>query len=401
MRRSALLTTLILALSVAAPAAAADVLLPTEPMSEEDRAAIDAGIEAIAAEHPEIPAFYIGVWDPERGAYQQAYGLADVVNERPAATDDHFRIGSISKTFGAALILQLVDEGLLSLEDTVADADPALAERFPEVAEIAIRDLLGMTSGIPDYMNVPDAAVAALTQAPDTQWDPQELIGYGIGSGLQPVGTGGYSTTNYIILQEMAETITGKSIQELVTERLTDQLSMPGTALPYNEDTTLPEPLARGYMSPACVGELVDDGAEPVPDGTDTTDWNASYGQIGGGMHSTIADLGTWAASMSGSSLLSDELAEQRIEMHDAALGVFTYGMGIMQFVEGFGSQYGHEGEAIGWEGWAGHNPETGQTTVVFTNTCSDSTPLFEAVAVLDPDVQPLAELLKAAASGD
>ena len=50
-----------------------------------------------------------------------------------------------------------------------------------------------------------------------------------------------------------------------------------------------------------------------------------------------------------------------------------------MQFVEGLGGQYGHEGEAIGWEGWAGHDPETGQTTVVFTNTCSDSTALFEA----------------------
>ncbi len=385
--------------ATAAPVAAADVQLPTEPMSEDDRAAIDAGIEAIAAEHPEIPAFYIGVWDPERGAYQQAYGLADVANERPAAIDDHFRIGSISKTFGAALILQLVDEGLLSLDDTVADADPGLAERFPEVAEIPIRDLLGMTSGIPDYMNVPDATVAALAQAPDTQWDPQELIGYGIGSGsgLQPVGTGGYSTTNYIILQEIAETLTGQSIQELVQERLTDPLAMPGTALPYNEDTTLPEPRARGYMSPACIGELVADGAEPVPDGTDTTDWNASYGQIGGGMHSTLADLGTWAASMSGSSLLSEELAAQRIEMHDAGLGVFTYGLGIMQFVEGFGGQYGHEGEAIGWEGWAGHNPETGQTTVVFTNTCSDSTPLFEAVAVLDPDVQPLADAFASA----
>jgi len=374
MRRLALFTTLTLALSVAVPAAAADVQLPTEPMSEEDRAAIDAGIEAIATEHPEIPAFYIGVWDPERGAYQQAYGLADVADERAAAIDDHFRIGSISKTFGAALILQLVDEGLLSLDDTVADADPALVERFPDVADIPIRDLLGMTSGIPDYMNVPDAAVAALAQATDTQWDPQELISFGAGAGLQPVGTPGYSTTNYIILQEIAETLTGQPIQELVKERLIDPLGMPDTALPYNEDTTLPEPRARGYMSPACVGELVADGAEPVPDGTDTTDWNASYGQIGGGMHSTVADLGTWAASMSGSSLLSDELAAQRIEMHDADLGVFTYGLGR-----------------------AGHDPETGQTTVVFTNTCADSTALFEAVAVLDPSVQPLADAFASA----
>lgn len=143
-------------------------------------------------------------------------------------------------------------------------------------------------------------------------------------------------------------------------------------------------------MSPACNAELQRDGAEPVPDGTDLTDWNASYGQIGGSMHSNLADLGTWAASMSGSSTLSDELAAQRIEMHDAGLVVFPYGLGIMQA----GTQLGHEGEAIGWEGWAGHDPESGESYVVFTNTCADTGALFSALAVLDPGMQGLAELL-------
>jgi D-alanyl-D-alanine carboxypeptidase len=382
-------TAVMLALALAAPVAAADVQLPSEPMSAEDSAAIDAGIAAVMEQHPEIPAFYVGLWSPERGSYQQAYGLADVATGRAASLDDHFRIGSVSKTFGAAIILQLVDEGLLSLDDTVADADPDLAASFPEVADVPIRDLLGMTSGIPDYMNVKHAAVAALTQAPDTQWDPMDLIRFGIDAGLQPLGTPGYSTTNYVILQVIAESLTGKPIQELVTERLTEPLGMADTALPYNEDTTLPEPFARGYMSPACNKELVRDGAEPVADGLDLTDWNASYGQIGGGMHSTLADMGTWAASMSGSSTLSDELATERLELHDAGLQVFDYGLGIMRA----GTQLGHEGEAIGWEGWAGHDPESGETFVVFTTTCSDSGALFSALAVLDPGMQELADI--------
>lgn len=382
MRRPTFMTTLVLTFALAAPVAAADVQLPSEPMSEEDRAAIDAGIAAIMEEHPEVPAFYIGLWSPERGSYQQAYGLADVAAGRAASLDDHFRIGSVTKTFGGALILQLVDEGLLALDDTVAEVDPELAETFPEIAAISIRDLLGMTSGIPDYMNVKDAAVATHAQHPDTQWDPIDLIGFGVESGLQPVGTPGYSTTNYVILQKIAETLTGQPIQELVKERLADPLGMPGTALPYNEDTTLPEPFARGYLSTECVGELVKDGAEPVPDGTDTTDWNASYGQIGGGAHSTLADLGTWAASMSGSSLLSDELAAERIaDMHDADLVIFTYGLGILQLT----NQLGHEGEAIGWQGWVGHDPGRGESFVVFTNTCKDTGPMLKALAVLDP----------------
>ncbi len=391
MRTPALFTSTLLTLALAASAAAADVQLPSEPMSAEDSAAIDAGIAAVMEKHPEVPAFYVGLWSPERGSYQQAYGLADVAAGRAAGLDDHFRIGSVSKTFGAAIILQLVDEGLLSLDDTVAEADPELAEQFPDVADISIRDLLGMTSGIPDYMNVADATVAAVTRAPDTQWDPIDLIGYGVERGLAPVGTPGYSTTGYVILQEIAETLTGKTIQELVTERLTEPLGMPDTALPYNDDTTLPEPFARGYMSPACVAELVRDGAEPVPDDTDTTDWNASYGQIGGSMHSDLDDLAIWAASMSGSALLSDELAAERLEQHDAGLGgPLTYGLGIMQA----GTQFGHEGEAIGWEGWAGHDPETGETAVVFTNTCADSGALFSALAVLDPEFQTVADLI-------
>ena len=312
MRRLTPLLGAALVLALAAPVGAADVQLPTEPMSAEDTAAIDAGIASIMEAHPEVPAIYIGVWDPERGVYQQAYGLADVAGKRAAALDDHFRIGSISKTFMATVILQLIDEGKLALDDTVADVDPDLAERHPNLAGITIEQLLGMTSGIPDYMNVPDAAVAALIQAPRRpSGTADQLIGFGADGAVQPPGTGGYSTTNYIALQVIAETLTGKSIQDLIRERVTEPLGMTGTALPPNEDTTLPEPFARGYMSPACVDELVKDGAAPVPVGTDTTDWNASYGQSGGGMHSTIADLGIWAASMSGSALLSDELGRR------------------------------------------------------------------------------------------
>ena len=388
MRRLTPLFGAALILAFVAPVGAADVQLPTEPMSAEDMAAIDAGIASIMEAHPEVPAIYIGVWDPERGVYQKAYGLADVAGKRPAALEDHFRIGSISKTFMATVILQLIDEGKLALDDTVADVDPDLATRHPNLAGITIEQLLGMTSGIPDYMNVPDSAVAALTQAPDTVWEEDQLIGFGADGAVQPPGTGGYSTTNYIALQVIAETLTGKSIQDLIRERVTEPLGMTGTALPPNEDTTLPEPLARGYMSPACVEELVKDGAVPIPADTDTTDWSASYGQSGGGMHSTVADLGTWAASMSGSALLSEGLADARLEFHDAALGPMQYGLGLLQF----GNQVGHEGEAFGWEGWAGQDPETGLSAVVFTNTCADTEVVFKALGVLDPAFAPTAD---------
>ncbi len=61
--------------------------------------------------------------------------------------------------------------------------------------------------------------------------------------------------------------------------------------------------------------------------------------------------------------------------------GSALYGLGIMQLLD----EVGHEGEAIGWEDWAGRNPETGVSAVIFTNTCSDSGALFSALGVIDP----------------
>ena len=70
---------------------------------------------------------------------------------------------------------------------------------------------------------------------------------------------------------------------------------------------------------------------------------------------------------MSGNALLSDKLAAARLETQPMNV-VFECGLGIIKMF----NEYGHEGEAIGWEGWAGHDPDTGLSVVVFTNSCSD-----------------------------
>ena len=380
-RAARLVATATLALLLPASALAQTPDLPSGEFSDEDRAYVDQIAEAALSRGGDLNALYIGVWDPARGAYTAAYGMADAAVGRAASVVDHFRIGSISKTFTAAVILQLIDEGLLTLDQTVAEADPGLAERFPALAELTIEQLLRMQSGIPDYMNVPGAAVEELASDPARVFSADDLIGYGVAKDIQPAGTGGYSTTNYIALQEIAETVTGQSLAELIEQRLTGPLGMSDTALPPNEDTTLPDPATHGYINEACIAELEADGAFGVEAGTDTTDWNASYGQGGGGMHSTIEDLGVWAASLSGTSFLSDDLAAQRLETADVGLGPFEYGLGIIKL----GPSYGHEGEAIGWEAWAGHNPETGATVVIATNGCSVGEDLLLAAGGLDP----------------
>ena len=131
------------------------------------------------------------------------------------------------------------------------------------------------------------------SQDPTTVWTADQLIGSGIGRDVQPPGTGGYSTTNYIPLQEVAEELTGTSIQDLIAQRMTEPLGMTDGAAPERghhparaRRTRIPElGLHRGGQG----------RRRSVPEGQDPTDWNACYGQGGGGMQSTITDLGRWA----------------------------------------------------------------------------------------------------------
>jgi D-alanyl-D-alanine carboxypeptidase len=350
-----------------APAAggSTDGSMPDDPMSDEDVTAVDeASAEALTsfAAHG-ATALYVGVWDPETGAYIAAYG--DAASGGSAATvDDSFRIGSITKSATATVILQLVDEGALSLDDTVADVLPDLASEYPDIADITVQQLLSMTSGIADYVNVPDAVVAAVVEDPARVWEAEELISSGINGGVSGAGTPGYSTTNYIILQLMAEDLTGMSLADAIADRVAEPLGMEHFFLPQNDDTTLPDPAAAGYVAGLCLDEMDAVGASLDAD-TETTDWNASYGQGGGGITATISDLGIWAGSTVGTSTLSDELAATR-QTYAPVEATLDYGLGIIEN----GSWIGHTGEVLGWEAAAFRNPDTGVTVAFAANGC-------------------------------
>jgi D-alanyl-D-alanine carboxypeptidase len=343
-------------------------------MSAEDETAVNDAVETFM-DDLFGPAVHVGIWDPEKGFVVKAYGEAEV-GSTPSTADDTVRIGSITKTFTATVILSLVDEGKLALDDTIEDAAPELAAKYPEVADRTVEQLLGMTSGITDYLNVPDGLVKQITENPDTEWSADDLIAAGIAGGVAPAGTEGYSTTNYIILQEMAEEITGESLTDLIQSRVSEPLDLTGTELPSTGTEGMPDPFTHGYLNEDCVSEVVAAGGTATA-GTDTTEWNYSYGQGGGGMHSTIEDMGKFGASNLGSSLLSDELASQRLEPKaDVGLGR-EYGLGIFQI----GDWIGHSGEGLGWEALILHNPDTGVTMAFAVNSCAGGEANFRLIA--------------------
>jgi D-alanyl-D-alanine carboxypeptidase len=332
------------------------------PMSAEDAATVDALAQAsLAATMGQLPGMWIGVWDPAKGYYVQGYGQA-VVDGAPATVADHSRIGSVTKTFTAAAILEQVEAGKLELADTIKDALPDMAEEYPDLAAITVEQLISMRSGIPDYANT-GLITAQVVEDPYKVWTVDEIIAEVMNAGgLQPPGTGGYSTTNFLILGEMLEEVTGKAVEDVLTD-LAKRAGLSESALQEPAETKMPDPASHGYLNEPGVKSLARAGVTATAVG-DVSDWTVSWGQAGGGMYSTINDLQLWAASGLGNTLLPKSLGDQRIASAqpipegDYGLGIFDWGNGWM----------GHTGQLIGWEAICAYNKDTGAVFVAIDN---------------------------------
>ena len=362
-------------------AGSAGVEVPTAPMSDADAAVIDdASMEALAAGEGVIPGMWVGVWDPAKGVHLAAYGDA-VAEETPATAEDSGRIGSITKTFTATAVLQQVAAGTLSLDDTVADVLPDLAAELPDIADITVEQLLAMQSGIPEYefLVVPDVLAN-----PTEVVDLDEVIVETVEGGVEPEGTAGYSTTNYLILGNMLEELTGRPSEDVLNELAADA-GLTTTVLTVGDEIEMSDPSSDGYVNEIGVSYLAAQGINVEPLG-DVSSYNPNWGGVGGSMYSTLEDLGAWAATGFGNDFLPPELAAQRLEAAPLPEGI-DYGLGLIDFGNGW---YGHSGSILGWDSLAVHNPETGAVFVAYTNEYGASNAFVGPVLAAFPDLASL-----------
>lgn len=333
----------------------------TKSMSATDKADLQATADdVIAGWDGSIPGVWIGVWDPRKGWAIVSSGSAEV-GGAPATPADHSRIGSVTKTFVATEILRLVDAGKLKLSDTIGTLLPQVARNYPYVKDVTVASLLGMRSGIPDYTEVPGAMAYAYAH-PEKNWTASELIGLALRS-TNALGKPAYSNTNYILLGQIAKKVTGKSIFSLVNANLA-KLGMKQTRLPEPGSSNMPAPASHGYSYTMGQASL-DAAGVTVALGEEQKDDVTKWGQAAGSMYSTVADLGTWAASGLGTAQLSAALAKKRLDVKPINDGFITYGLGI----EDLGGDWiGHDGQAIGWESRVAYNTKTGAAVVVLVN---------------------------------
>ncbi len=344
---------------------------------DEQLALVTIVVQGLARQR--VPGAVAGVWASNRGAWTSALGIGDLQTAAPVTLDDHFRIASVTKTFVATVILQLVDEGKLSLEDTLETFVPGI----PHGHGITIRQLLGMTAGIFNYVNDP-AFEEAYTSNPLMSFSPEDAVE--IVKRHEPNFAPGerllYCDTNYILLGLIMEQVTGQAAGELIASRILDPLGMTNTSFPGTPD--MPEPFPYGYAASPGSDKL-----------RDLTASNPTVAWTAGAMISTLEDLRIWARALADGTLLSPATQQERLQT--MSLGQrqgldFGYGLGILA-INGF---YGHNGAIFGYSTWMLHSPEQDATLVVLANRGETETEFAGTIALdiahlIFPDSFPIA----------
>jgi D-alanyl-D-alanine carboxypeptidase len=304
-----------------------------------------------------LPGVVVGVWVSGEGRYVVARGKANLKTGEARDLDDQFRIASITKTFIATAILQLVEEGKLSKSDKLSKWYP----NFPNSEKITIEDLLRMQSGIvdPDY----EDTIHRYT-SPEEVIEASAERGYVFGT---PGQSSQYSNVNYILLGEIISKVSGNDTGDQITMSILKPLGMKNTIYPTNND--LPGDL-RGYTYSFSTADL-----------KDTTNLNPTAIDGAGSMISDISDLKTWAKAVCTGRLLKPETQKARLQTQQiqGRPDFVEYGEGIMKA----GKFYGHGDEIPGFNTVLWYLPEEGATFVVNVNRLDDySEPPAELILV-------------------
>jgi CubicO group peptidase (beta-lactamase class C family) len=210
------------------------------------------------------------------------WGLADRGTGRKATAETVYRLGSSSKQFTAALVMKLVERGVVGLDDPVDRHLPQMPRKW---VGITIRQLLNHTSGVPNF-----------TDTGPSQWakklSPEGLLALVSGHGLQfPAGsTFAYSNTNYVMLGQIAERHYGKPLPQILADEFFGPLNM--TSSRYCEDEYGANGQAMPYMRN---GDRVEDAPY----------WSVAHGFGSGGICSTVADVAVWNRALHGGKVVS------------------------------------------------------------------------------------------------
>jgi D-alanyl-D-alanine carboxypeptidase len=242
--------------------------------------------------------------------------------------DSAMVIGSVTKTYVAATILQLVEEGAVALDDSVHALLPAVKGLSPK---ITIGQLLDHTSGLADVFN--DTTRKGLEDHPEHAWSSDEVLGT-LHAPWYPPGEGwAYANTNYYLLGLVVERLTGVPLVDELNRRIIGPLNLTGTHM------------------------LSADAAGPLAPAWTTIFWAS------GAMTSSAADLARWGDALYGGEILLPETRQAMLELND-----HDYGFGVQKVEVPGATGYGHTGLLNTYTTLLYHHPSEDLTIALLVN---------------------------------
>lgn len=312
-------------------------------------AALQAAIDQWAAQ-PGHHGVSAAVLLPEGTLWSGVAGRAG--DEEHLAPEHLIQVGSITKTMTAAIVLQLVDEGVLRLDDPVSRW-LAVPPRVDGV--ITIRQLLNHTSGVANYTGT-SALRAAIAADADRVFSPETLLSF-VGP---PVGLPGaityYTNTSFLLLGLVAERATGRTIVDLYRQRLWAPLDLQEIFLPGLEDP--PRPVANAVGAAGLVAPMEQMSV-------------LSIGHSAFGLLASARDTARWGHALFSGHVVSAEMQAAMRELVPAAgniPGESGAGLGIRSYSYFDRVQYGHSGGAAFGSSLLLHDPGSRVTVAVLMN---------------------------------
>lgn len=324
--------------------------------------ALQARLERIVARQ-HLPGVAVTIrWEDGR-EWTGVAGVADAATGEPVTADTAFALASVSKTYLAAVTLRLVERGKLALDDPITRWLPGLdLDR-----RITVRMLLDHTSGLADFFLHPRID-AALQGKPARAWTFLETLRY-VGKPIARPGTRWYySNTNYLLLGQIVERVTGSALPEVIRAELLDPLELGATWYQVAERPTAPT--ARGHR---LVGSGAKTTARPVGAANGLMPFRSvlTAAAGAGSLAATSEDAAAWMAALVGGDVLRDETLAAAIDDSRATAALkarVPYGLGIQVVSLEGRVAIGHSGRLLGFRSVVRHLPEEHLTIALLTN---------------------------------
>ena len=344
-------------------AAAKQGLTPAEEL-QRLRASVQAKLDELHR-NAEFPGATVGFILADGRFASVSAGFSDLENKTPLQPTDKMLAGSIGKTYFAAVVMQLVQEGKLNFDEKIDKwfGREQWFARLPNARDITVRMLMNHTSGLAEYYEL-KGFIDTLKTKPDLAFKPEILVECVLDNKpLFAAGQGwSYADTNYILVGMIVERITKKSLYSEAEKRILKPLKLTRT-IPSNS-RTLPG-VITGYSmtnSPfGFEGRLIKDGKFII---------NPQFEWAGGGYASTAEELARWAKALYEGKVFKPAMLEQMLAAVPAKTGRGDkYGLGVQVRQSNWGISYGHGGWFPGYLSEMEYFPEHKVAIAIQVNT--------------------------------